>query len=92
MAAIHTALETLNREKGELHAENERLRAAIRWALGEAPDDNGAWFGDLWPEPQKARPFWWRTNLRRMAGMLLVYDKEKRTIVRADEQSHKTEI
>lgn len=66
--------------------ECERMRAAIRWALGEAPDSNGKWFGDAVP-PLEAK-YWWRTTLRRMAGMGdFVYDKARRTVVaRVDQQ------
>jgi len=69
----------------DLEADNERLRTAIRWALGEAVDDNGEWFGE---RPEGAGAYWWRRNLRRIAnGGILVYDKAKRTIVRrANEQ------
>ncbi len=60
--------------------EVQRLRAAVRWALGESADENGCWFGETVNEHTK--PYGWRKNLRRMAGMGdLSYDKEKRTIV-----------
>lgn len=60
-------------------AEIERLRAAIRWALGDEPDANGKWFGETYDE-ERAR-YGWRRNLRKIAGFdVLIYDKEKRTI------------
>ena len=51
--------------------ETERLRAAIAWALGEGPDNNGKGFEPDDDEPRRpdgnpiAR-YWWRGNLRRM--------------------------
>lgn len=44
-------------------AEKERYRAAIEWALGEGDSD----FGDN--KPENAKPFWWRTELRRRAAL-----------------------
>jgi hypothetical protein len=71
--------------------EIDRLRAALHWALGDGPDADGKWFGevDIPMFRGKPAPFGWRRHLRKIAGMGdLVYDKEKRTIVdRADEQS-----
>ncbi len=68
-----------------MKAEVERLRAAIRWALGEEPDSNGKWFGETYDEA-RAR-YGWRTNLRKIAGFdILAYDKKKRTIVHAVDQ------
>ena len=51
--------------------EIERLRAAISWALGEAPDHNGKWFEPDDDEPrrpdgQPVARYWWRGNLRRL--------------------------
>ncbi len=40
------------------------LLAAIRWSLGEAGSDFG-------PRPEGAGAYWWRTELRRRAGLLL---------------------
>lgn len=77
----------LLRENERLAAEIERLRAAIRWALGEAPDGDGNWFSNLDNEEGPHPPYWWRKNLRKIAGMGdLRYDKERRTIVSGDEQ------
>lgn len=64
-------------ERAEAAAENEAInnrdmRAAIMWALGEAPDVHGQWFGEKEPEvPEggRPRPYWWRTHLRGMAGI-----------------------
>jgi hypothetical protein len=44
-------------------AENERLRAAIRWANGEGDSD----FGDNVPDG--AGMYWWRAELMRRAGL-----------------------
>lgn len=48
-------------EIARLLADNERLRGAISWALGEG-DSN---FGDNTPD--NAPRYWWRTELRRRA-------------------------
>lgn len=45
-------------------AENERLRGAISWALGEGDSD----FGDRMPADGKPR-YWWRSELHRRAGL-----------------------
>lgn len=50
--------------------EIKRLRTAIKWALGEGPDENGMWFGDSKAdlfEGTKSR-YWWRKHLKRLAG------------------------
>lgn len=47
--------------------EIERLRAAIKWALGECVDDGGLWFGRA-PDGKKTR-YWWRPHLRRLAAL-----------------------
>lgn len=55
-----------------LRTENDQLRMAIRWALGEAPDADGKWFGEHMPEQKvgkRHRPWWWRKPLRQLAGM-----------------------
>jgi hypothetical protein len=57
-AALHGRIDVVT----NLHMECERLRAAIRWALGEAPDADGIWFGDVRP-PLEAK-YWWRQKLR----------------------------
>lgn len=48
-----------------------RLRTAIRWALGEAPDEGGLWFGELVEDAQEAtlKRYWWRTHLRKLAAL-----------------------
>ena len=51
---------------GECRAEIKRLRAAIRWALGEAPSSDGKWFGE---HKGRSKPYWWRTHLRRLSGI-----------------------
>lgn len=59
------------RELSQLREENEKMRAAIAWACGEQPDPDGKWFGELQPETKpesRPRPFWWRSQLRRIAG------------------------
>jgi len=86
------AAESLNLDQmRELRAEIARLTAALRWALGEAPDADGKWFGEVMPEQkdgERLPPWWWRKPLRKLAGMGdLAYDKERRTIVdRSHEQ------
>lgn len=78
------------RDLVEARAEIERLQVAVRWALGEAPDADGRWFGEL-QEDERRKPYWWRTHLRKIAGMGdLVYDKERRTIVSGLEQKATT--
>lgn len=51
--AVTTAKEALR--------EIRRLRRAVRWALGEN--------GDFAQRPDGAGAYWWRTELRRRAGM-----------------------
>lgn len=74
----------------ELDAEMRRLRAALHWALGDGPDADGKWFGDVEAPMFRGNPapFGWRRHLRKIAGMGdPAYDKERRTIVdHADEQ------
>jgi hypothetical protein len=74
-------------------AENIRLRTAIQWALGEAPDEDGKWFGEVMPEQkdgERLPPWWWRKPLRRIAGLgNLVYDKTRRTIVDQQQGDYK---
>jgi hypothetical protein len=41
--------------------EIRRLRRAVKWALGEN--------GDFEQRPEGAGAYWWRTELRRRAGM-----------------------
>lgn len=43
--------------------ENERLIAAIRWALGEE--------GEFEPRGENDPPYWWRTELRKRAGLIV---------------------
>lgn len=45
------------------HKEIKKLRGAIEWALGMGDSD----FGDN--KPENAKPFWWRTELRKRAGL-----------------------
>lgn len=59
-----TEMEQITREAA---TEIERLRAAIKWALGEVADDRGCWFGETIKEHIK--PYGWRTNLRRMTSL-----------------------
>lgn len=48
----------------------EQLEAAVRWACGEIADADGKWFGDHEPfGERRPKPFWWRTPLRRLAGL-----------------------
>lgn len=72
----------LKRVREFARAEIEKLTIALKWALGEAPDAEGAWFGDnRGNEREKARtaPYWWRTHLRKIAGFPAhSYDKELR--------------
>ena len=51
--------------------ELERLRMAIRWALGEAADDDGKWFAeDRNDRPAgQGRRYWWRSHLRKLAAL-----------------------
>lgn len=83
----NTPLPSMNRiaqDRRDALAEIERLRTAIKWALGEGVDTDGKGFGQVLPETEPLPRFWWRTQLRRMAGMggNLSYDKERRTIIR----------
>lgn len=57
-------------ERKKTAAEIGRLQATILWALGETPDAAGNWFGYFLPGDAKALPYWWRTPLRKMAGIL----------------------
>ena len=41
--------------------EIRQLRRAVKWALGES--------GDFGPRPEGVGAYWWRTELRRRAGM-----------------------
>lgn len=43
--------------------QRQTLERAIRWALGEADSD----FGEQ--KPDNAKPYWWRAELRKRAGM-----------------------
>ena len=56
-----------------LSNENARLRAAIKWALGEAPDENGKWFGE--DRPALEARYWWRTQLRAALNQQSVMEK-----------------
>ncbi len=60
---LRQEIERISELNMELRAEIERLLVAIRWALGEAPDEDGEWFGDACPPPETK--YWWRAKLRR---------------------------
>ncbi len=54
--------------KGALKDQQEyttRLHDAIRWALGEGNSN----FGENAPDDVKKKPYWWRTELRKRAGL-----------------------
>ena len=59
----------------EARAEIERLKAAIRWALGEDPDgapDFAALHTEEWrrrDRGEQKRAFWWRKTLMELAGL-----------------------
>ena len=61
------------RVREEAMEENKRMRDAIAWACGEAPDPtDGKWFGEAKPPESttsRPRPYWWRAPLRRIAGL-----------------------
>ena len=59
--AAGVALEAKDTRIAELETENERLRAAIVWALGYT--DFGC------HKPDNAKPFWWRKELRERSGI-----------------------
>ena len=57
----------LLRENGMTHAmrmaeEIDRLKDAVKWALGES--------GDFGPRPKGTGSYWWRNELRQRAGIL----------------------
>lgn len=59
-------IQQLRAELTALREERDRLRAAIRWALGEEGE-----FGEE-PPPlagQYRQRYWWRTELRNRAGL-----------------------
>jgi len=62
----------LEREATTLAAEVERVKGAVRWALGEGDSDFGASLGDRAPGdgklPRIGR-YWWRAELRKRAGL-----------------------
>ena len=63
--------EKLRAEIERLAAENEKLRTAIKWALGEQPDSEGQWFSEERsdrPEGQSRR-YWWRSHLRKISSI-----------------------
>lgn len=90
---MDTSLEIIGKlieENKALTAEVDKLRIAVRWALGETCDPEGHWFGEVEPTyfRGKPAPFGWRSHLRKIAGLpVLSYDKERRTITDAHEQS-----
>lgn len=55
----------------EAAARIEQLEAAVRWALGEAPDTDGKWFGDNPHSKDMPKRFWWRTHLRSLAALAI---------------------
>lgn len=55
----------------------------IEFLTGSAPL-NGRWYGEVDDENGKKRPYWWRSYLN---PNKLVYDKDKRTIVKAPPRS-----
>jgi hypothetical protein len=85
------------REQGrkDCAAEIERLRTAIMWALGEAPDADGKWFGEAATTFFRGRPapYGWRSHLRRIAGLpVYVYDKERRTLTHEQSPRKKPDL
>ena len=61
----HRDYEKLVADNDCLRAENTKLRSAIAWALGEAPDAEGKWFSDTPTLTAKTLGrYWWRTHLR----------------------------
>lgn len=56
-------------EAPALRAEIERLKNAIRWALGEQPDPQGVWFVPPEVESKVPRRYWWRSHLRKLSGI-----------------------
>jgi NTP pyrophosphatase (non-canonical NTP hydrolase) len=69
LTEVTDEIERLSAKWIEETRENDRLRAAVRWALGEEADKDGQWFGESRPEPSKGqqRPWWWRKRLRELA-------------------------
>lgn len=43
--------------------QRQKLHHAVQWALGEGDSD----FGNN--KPENAQPYWWRSELRKRAGM-----------------------
>jgi MoxR-like ATPase len=66
-------------------AEIERMRAAIRWALGEGTDECGLWFGESVDDAIEAnrRPYWWRRHLRKLAALEQRGTDDKNKLLRA---------
>lgn len=54
-------------------ANTKRLKAVVRFLLGEAELD-GRWFGDEPPKTKTGRrqPYWWRSELRDVTEKMLV--------------------
>jgi hypothetical protein len=40
--------------------------AALKWLFGEAPDQNGKWFGECEPKDTTGKRYWWRSKFRAM--------------------------
>lgn len=55
-----SAQELLEAHCQALQAENERLKDAIRWALGET---------EFAPRPEGGGAYWWRTELSERSGV-----------------------
>ena len=56
--ATHEELVTLLEA---MESVNIKLRSAIEWALGERDE--------FLSKPEGGKPFWWRTELRKRAGL-----------------------
>lgn len=56
-------------EIARLTAERDAAHLAIRWALGEAADHNGHWFGNHVTESGRPKAYWWRTHLRNLSRL-----------------------
>ncbi len=69
---LERELATATRERDEARAEVERLRSAVRWACGY---DEGAPHFD---PPEDGPRYWWRSELRRRAGLAATATEAKR--------------
>lgn len=68
---MSTVFEASYTELKKMEAERDRLLVAIRWALGESPDSDGKWFSEERNDrdPGQGRRYWWRSHLRKIAGL-----------------------